>query len=180
MIAGLIQDLKHGARLLVKNRAFAAIAIVSIAIGVGANAAMFSMADTLVLRPLTIPRAGDIVTVTAVVPRSGFAPPTSGALSYPDYEDVRDQAQSFANLVAYRLVVTSFASHANDLPRRLFGVAVSGNLFSTLGVQPVLGRAFGVEEDRPGASPVVVLDHDTWMREYAGDVGAVGRTIRIG
>jgi hypothetical protein len=142
MIESIVQDLVHGARMLGKNRAFAAIAIVSIAIGVGANAAMFSLADTLVLRPLTIPRAADIVTVTAVVPRSGFAPPTSAALSYPDFLDVRDQARSFADLVAYRLIVTSFASRANDLPRRLFGVAVSVNLFCAIGVQPGLGRVF--------------------------------------
>ncbi len=180
MLRGILQDLKHGARMLVKDPAFAAIAIVSIAIGVGANAAMFSLADTLVLRPLTIPRAGDIVTVTAVVPQSGFAPPTSAALSYPDYLDLRDQAQSFASLVAYRLVVTSFASRTGDLPRRLFGVAISGNLFGTLGVQPALGRTFGVEEDRLDRSPVVVLDHDMWTREFAGDAGVLGRTIRIG
>jgi predicted permease len=180
MIETVFQDLRHGARLLGKNRAFAAIAIVSIAIGVGANAAMFSLADTLVLRPLTIPRAADIVTVTAVVPRSGFAPPTSAALSYPDFLDLRDQAQSFTDLVAYRLIVTSFASRANDLPRRLFGIAVSGNLFNALGVQPALGRAFGVDEDRPGSSPVVILDHDMWTREFAGDAGVIGRAIRIG
>jgi len=115
MIESVVQDLVLGARMLGKNRAFAAIAIVSIAIGVGANAAMFSLADTLVLRPLTVPRAADIVTVTAVVPRSGFAPPTSAALSYPDFLDVRDQARSFADLVAYRLIVTSFASPRSAL-----------------------------------------------------------------
>ena len=76
MIEGLFQDLRHGARMLVKNPGFAFVAIVSIAIGVGANAAMFSLADTLVLRPLSVPQADDIVTVTSVVPRSGFAPPT--------------------------------------------------------------------------------------------------------
>jgi hypothetical protein len=176
MIAGLIQDVKHGARMLVKNPGFALIATASVAIGVGANAAMFSLADTLVLRPLAIPRAGDIVTVTAVVPRSGFAPPTSAALSYPDYIDFREQARSFDSLVAYRLIVTSFATRADDLPRRLFGVAVSGNLFAVLGVQPALGRALGAEDDRPGSSPALVLDHDAWMREFAGDASALGHS----
>src|SRR5262245_24582103 len=114
MIAGFIQDVRHGARMLLQNPGFALVAIVSIAIGVGANAAMFSVADTLVLRPLTIPRANEIVTVTAVQPPSGFAPPQTAALSYPDYIDVRDQSQSFASLVAYRLVVATFATRAND------------------------------------------------------------------
>ena len=180
MVESVLQDLKHGARMLVKNPGFSLVAIVSIAIGVGANAAMFSVADTLVLRPLTVPRASEIVTVAAVVPRSGFTPPQSTALSYPDYIDVRDQAQSFASLVAYRLVVATFAARADDVARRAFGMAVSGNLFDTLGVQPAMGRAFGIDEDRPGRDPVVVLDHETWVREFAGDSAVLGRTIRIG
>ena len=102
MVTTLWQDFTHGARLLRKNPGFAFVAIASIAIGVGANAAMFSLADTLVLRPLTVPRASEIVAVSAVVPNSGFQSPTSSALSYPDYEDVRDQAQSFDSLVAFR------------------------------------------------------------------------------
>jgi predicted permease len=181
MLESILQDLKHGARMLVKNPGFALIAIVSIAIGVGANAAMFSLADTLVLRPLTIPRANEIVTVTAVLPRSGFAPPQTAALSYPDYIDVREQSQSFASLVAYRLVVATFATRADDLARRAFGVAVSGNLFEVLGVPPEFGRTFGVEEDRVvGRNPVVVLDHDTWVRDFGADVSALNRTVRIG
>ena len=181
MFGSFLQDLKHGWRMLVKNPSFALVAIVSIAIGVGANAAMFSVADTLVLRPLTIPRANEIVTVTAVLPPSGFVPPQTAALSYPDYIDVRDQSQSFTSLVAYRLVVATFATRANDLARRAFGVAVSGNLFDTLGVPPELGRTFGVEEDRVvGRNAVVVLDHTTWVRDFAADVNAIGRTVRIG
>jgi putative ABC transport system permease protein len=180
MVESVLQDLKHGARMLVKNPGFSLVAIVSIAIGVGANAAMFSVADTLVLRPLTVPRASEIVTVAAVVPRAGFTPPQSTALSYPDYIDVRDQAQSFASLVAYRLVVATFAARLDDVARRAFGIAVSGNLFDTLGVQPAMGRTFGIDEDRPGHDPVVVLDHETWVREFAGDSAVLGRIIRIG
>ena len=181
MIDGFLQDLKHGARMLVKNPGFTFVAMLSIAIGVGANAAMFSFADTLVLRPLTFPRPDEIVTVSAVVPRSGFAPPTSGALSYADYVDIRDQSRSFASLVAYQLVVASVADRRDEPARRTFGMAVSGNLFDALGVQPALGRVFGVEEDRvAGQSPVVVLDHDVWQNEYGGDAGILGRAIRIG
>jgi predicted permease len=180
MLGSILQDVKHGARMLVKNPGFAFVAIVSIAIGVGANAAMFSVADTLVLRPLTVPRANDIVTVAAVVPRAGFAPPQSAALSYPDFLDVRGQSHSFTSLFAYRLVVATFATRSDDVARRAFGVAVSGNLFDALGVQPAIGRAFGVEADRAGRDPVVVLDHEMWVREFAGEDSAVGRTIRIG
>jgi predicted permease len=181
MIEGFGQDLKHGARMLAKNPGFAFTAIVSIAIGVGANAGMFSLADTFLLRPLTVPRASDIVTITSVVPRSGFASPTSSALSYPDYIDVRDNARSFASLMAYRLVVASLADRAGQPARRKFGVAVSGNLFDALGVPAARGGVFGVEQDRVvGRDPVVVLDHDFWTQQFGSDPDIVGRRFRLG
>jgi putative ABC transport system permease protein len=150
MVTTLWQDLTHGARLLRKNPGFAFVAMASIAIGVGANAAMFSLADTLVLRPLTVPRASEIVTLSAVVPTSGFLSPTSSALSYPDYEDVRDQARSFDSLVAFRLIVASFADRADQPAQRKFGMAVSGNLFDALGIQAARGRSLTAEDDRRG------------------------------
>lgn len=181
MLETLWQDLRHGTRMLTKNPGFSLVAIVSVAIGVGANAAMFSLADTLVLRPLTVPRPSKIVAVSAVVPRAGFRSPTSSRLSYPDYVDVRDRSQSFASLMAYRLVVTGFADRADQPTQRKFGMAVSGNLFHALDVQPALGRPFGVEEDRvTGRDAVVVLDHDLWQRQFACDAGVLGRRIRIG
>ena len=83
------QDLRHGLRMLGKNPGFTALAVLSFAIGVGANAAMFGLADTMVLRPLTISRPNDLVTVSAVVPRAGFQSPSTRALSYPDFQDIR-------------------------------------------------------------------------------------------
>lgn len=114
MIGTLWQDLIHGTRMLRKNPGFAFVAMASIAISVGANAALFSLADTLVLRPLTVPRASEIVTLSSLVPTSGFLSPTSSALSYPDHEDVRDQARSFAGLAAFRLVVIGFADRGDQ------------------------------------------------------------------
>ena len=181
MVTTLWQDLTHGARLLRKNPGFAFVAMASIAIGVGANAAMFSLADTLVLRPLTVPRASEIVTLSAVVPTSGFLSPTSSALSYPDYEDVRDQARSFASLLAFRLIVASFADRADQPAQRKFGMAVSGNLFDALGIQAARGRALTPEDDRVvGRDAVVVLDHALWQQQFAADPGIVGRRIRLG
>jgi predicted permease len=181
MVATLWQDLTHGARLLRKNPGFAFVAMASIAIGVGANAAMFSLADTLVLRPLTVPHASEIVTLSAVVPNSGFLSPTSSAVSYPDYEDVRDQARSFASLVAFRLIVVSFADRADQPAQRTFGMAVSGNLFDALGIQAARGRALTPEDDRViGRDAVVVLGHALWQQQFAGDPGIVGRRIRLG
>jgi predicted permease len=181
MLGTLWQDLTHGARLLRKNPGFAFVAMASIAIGVGANAAMFSLADTLVLRPLTVPRASEIVTLAAVVPNSGFMSPTSSALSHPDFEDVRDQARSFESLVAFRLIVASFADRADQPAQRRFGMAVSGNLFDALGIQAVQGRAITAEDDRMvGRDPVVVLDHAFWRQQFASHPGIVGGRIRLG
>jgi predicted permease len=175
------RDLRHGARVLTKNPGFAAVAVLSMAIGVGANAAMFSVADTLVLRPLSVPRAESVVRVMAETTGAGFRSPTASALSYPDYVDVRDRARSFAGLAAYRLIVAGFTTRPDQQPQRRFGLAVSGNLFDVLGVQPALGRFFRAEEDRvAGRDPVVVLDHRTWQRDFGADPDVIGRPTRVG
>src|SRR5262245_59452586 len=180
MLSTLWQDLTHGARMLRKNPGFAFVAMASIAIGVGANAAMFSLADTLVLQPLTAPRPDEITNVTTVAPKSGFAAPTTFALSYPDYEEVRDRNRTFSSLSAFRLIVASFADRNDQPAQRKFGMAVSGNVFDMLGVQPVLGRAIGVDDDRVvGRDPVVVLDHDLWQQQFAANPQVIGRTLRI-
>ena len=176
----MLQDLKHAVRMFAKSPGFSLVAVMSIAIGVGANAAMFSVADTLVLRPLTVVRPGEIVNVTTVLPRSGLTVPTAAAVSYPDYVDVRDGSDSFSSLIAFQFIVVSFADRTNQPSERKFGMAVSGNMFDSLGVQPAIGRSFGVEQDRVvGRDAVVVLDHGLWERQFASDPGIVGRRIRI-
>ena len=177
----MIHDLIHSARMFRKNWGFSFIAMTSIAIGVGANAAMFSLADTLVLRPITAARPDEIVNVTTVAPKSGFTAPTASALSYPDYEEARDRNRTFSSLAGFRLIVASFADRTDQPAQRKFGMAVSGNLFDMLGVQPSLGRAIGVNDDRVvGRDPVVVLDHDLWQQQFAGDPQVIGRAIRVG
>jgi predicted permease len=181
MLETLWHDLRYGARMLGGSPAFSLVAIASIAVGVGANAAMFSVADTLVLRPLSVSRPSEIVNVTAVVPRSGFASPVTATVSHPDYVDVRDHSNSFASLMAYQLVVTGFAPSAEQPSQRTFGLAVSGNFFDTLGVQPALGHSFGVDADRVvGRDAVVVIDDSLWQRQFASDPGVIGRRVRIG
>src|SRR4030095_16344670 len=147
MASGLIQDLKHGARTLLKNPGFTFVAIVSIAIGVGANAAMFSMADALVLRPLPVPRPGEVLTVAAVPPVQGLRNP---AMSYRDYVDVRTGAQSSDRLPAYQLVAVAFATAKDELTLRRVGVAASENLLDAGGVTPLLRRWFRADEKEVG------------------------------
>ena len=175
------QDLRHGLRMLGRNPGFTALAVLSFAIGVGANAAMFGLADTMVLRPLTIPRPNDLVTVSAVVPRAGFQSPATRALSYPDFQDIRTGSRSFEALFVYQLTLAGMAVRADQVPERTFGMAVSGGFFDVIGVQPALGRGFGAEEDRvTGRSPVVVLDHGLWVSRFASDPSILGRDIRLG
>src|SRR6185436_19853341 len=105
-----------------------------------------------------VPRAGDIVTIDALAPGVGFR---NTRLPYPEYVDVHDQSRSFEGVVAYTLVLSSFARDANEQVQRKAGMAVSGNLFDAMGVRPRLGRTFRPDEDRADrASPVVILDYD--------------------
>jgi predicted permease len=183
MIDGFLQDLKHGARMLVKNPGFTLVAVASIAIGVGANAAMFSLADGLVLRPLQVPRAGEIVAVTAIAPRAnqGFGSGSNRLLSYPDYVDLRDRAQSFDGLVAYAVKVASFATSRDQPAQTRLGLVVSGNFFDVLQLQPALGRFFRPDEDQvPGRDAVIVLAHETWADQFASDPEVIGRQMRLG
>jgi putative ABC transport system permease protein len=178
MLDSLWQDIRHGVRMLAKSPGFTTVAVVSVALGVGANAAMFSVADGLVLRPLPVPRASDVVTVQAVSPGIGFRSPN---LSYPEYLDLKEQSRTLEGLVAYQFVVTSFAQRPNELVQRKAGMAVSGNLFEAMGLRPALGRGFRPDEDEvAGRNPVVILDHDEWTEQFGGDPGIVGREVRIG
>jgi macrolide transport system ATP-binding/permease protein len=177
----MISDLRHGLRMVMKNPGFAFIAIISIAIGVGANAAMFSLADGLVLRPLNVPRSNEIVAVSAMAPRVGANFVASGAMSRPDYLDLRDRAQSFNGLLAYRTIVTGFSGRQNEPPQSVFGLAVSGNFFDVLGLQPALGRFFLPDEDRvAGRDAVMVIAHDVWSDRFGGDPMILSRRVRLG
>ena len=177
----MLQDLTHGARMLVKNPGFAIIAIVSIAIGVGANAAMFSLADGLVLRPLRVPRSSEIVAISALSPRANSAFVTTSLISRPDYLDLRDRAHSFNGLLAYGTTVTGFAIRQDEPAQSALGLVVSGNFFDVLQLRPALGRFFLPDEDVvAGRNAVMVLSHDAWTERFGADRAIVGRRVRLG
>jgi hypothetical protein len=181
MPEGIWQDLKHGVRMLVKNPGLSVVAVVSLAIGIGVNAATFSMADALILRPLQVPRASELVAVSATTPQQGADGFRNRSLSYRDYVDLRDRARSFAGLAAYRILVTSFANLRDEPVQSRLGLAVSGNFFDTLGLQPALGRFFRFDEDRvAGRAAVVVLAHATWTEQFGSDPRILERRIRLG
>jgi putative ABC transport system permease protein len=174
----MLQDLKHGIRMLMKNPGFTIVAVISIAIGVGANAAMFSVADGLVFRPLPVPRSSQVVSIISQARDTGFG---NRRLSYPDYVDLRDRTKRFTSLVAYAVVITSFTARANEPAQRKVGMAVSGNFFDAMEVRPALGRALRRDEDQvPGRDPVVILDHDEWTQQFAADPAIVDKRITLG
>ena len=173
----LRQDLRHGRRMLVKNPGFTAVAVISIAIGVGANCASFSFGDAMLLRPLTVLRPSEVVTVGTSESLEGFS---TLIASYRDYVDFRDQSKSFEGLVAFNSSTFGFATERDALPQMRFGSMVTGNFFRVMGVEPELGRAFRPEEDRaPGRDAVVVLGHELWERDFAADRSVLGRRVRI-
>src|SRR5262245_15499379 len=181
-IESILQDLKHGARMLAKNPGFTLIAVLSIAIGVGANAAMFSLADGLVLRPLPVPRPDQVVSVSATAPRASevfFL--TNNRISYRDYVDLRDRSQTFAGLAAYTVTFASFATGRDQVAQSKLGLAVSGNFFDVLELQPALGRGIRQDEDVvPGRDAIVVLAYDTWTEQFGSDPDVIGRQVRLG
>jgi putative ABC transport system permease protein len=170
----LIRDVRHACRLLRRNPVFAGVAIASLAIGIGANGAMFSMADELILRPLPVSDPGAVVAVS-----SETLDRTSGSrLSYSNYHDLRDASRSFDGLLAYHTSSISFARSRQTVREMHLGMLVSDNFFSVLGVQPALGRTFTPEEGRvPGRDAGVVLGYDFWRNALAGDASILGATV---
>ena len=171
----LWQDLRYGARVLRKNKGFAAVAILTLALGIGANTAIFSVVDAAILRPLPFPDPGRLVILWGNVKRVRVE--RRGA-SYPDYRDWRDQNRSFEAIAAFD--DSQFALTGIDTPERIPGEYVSQSYFSLLGIQAALGRTFRPEEDQvPQRDAVVVLSDGTWKRRFGGDPGIVGRTILL-
>ena len=172
------QDVRQACRLFARNPGFTAIAVSSIALGTGANVAMFSAADALLLRPLPVVRPYELVTVGAKVRKILR---TESAASYRDYVDIRDRSRSFDGLVAFTSRRMAFAVDRRTSPRLKVVTLVSGDFFRVLGVQPQLGRDFVPEQDRvPGRDAVAILSHAAWRGEFGGDPAALGRTIQIG
>jgi putative ABC transport system permease protein len=173
----LWQDLRYGCRTMLKNPGFTLVALISLAIGVGANSAMFSLADGLILRPLPVYHPGEVVTLGYSSEVGHF-----GGIhaSYRDYVDFRDKSKSFDGLVAYTISSFGFSAVAGGQSRMKSGMLVSGNFFRVLGVEPELGRTFRAEEDQaPGRDAVVILGHDFWEKELSADPAILGRRVLL-
>ncbi len=168
-------DVRYAHRMFAKNPGFTAIAVLSLALAIGANSAVFSLADALLLRPLPVRDPGSVVTVSTTPPDNPF-----GGVSYPNYRDFRDRLRSFDGMVAFQFSTWGVATSAKDAAEMRMGAFVSGNFFQVLGVEPTLGRGFLPDEGRvAGREAVVVLAHEYWKTHFAASPSAIGRTIRI-
>ncbi len=171
----LLKEIRQALRLLIKSPGFTAIAALSLALGIGANSAIFSLADALLLRPLPVPDPGEVVTVSTNTPDNPF-----GGTSFPDYRDFRQQSQSFDGLAGYRPYTLGLAPSANVQPQMRLGFLVSDNFFQVLGIQPSLGRAFLADEGKvAGRDAIIVLSHDLWQNQFSADRSIVGHNVRL-
>jgi putative ABC transport system permease protein len=170
----ILQDLRYGARMLVKRPGFTLIAIIALALGVGANTAIFSVVNAALLRPLPYEESERLVVLYETNPQQGR---DEMSVSYPNFADWRAQSQSFDQLTACLyggMILTS-----KDEPARLQVVAVSADFFAMLRVKPLRGRVFLPEEDKIGGAPVVVLSHTLWQSRFGGDEGLIGQQITL-
>ena len=175
----LWQDIKHGCRVLASSPVFTIVSVLSLAIGIGANCAIFSFADALLLRPLPVARPGEIMTVGST---ASFEALNASSLvsSYPEYLDIRGASQSFEALVAFTHVTAGFTTDPKAPPRLKMGMLVSDDFFAQIGVAPTIGRVFTPEEQRvPDRDAIVVLGGTMWAQEFGSDSAVLGRTVRL-
>ncbi len=179
----LWQDLRYGARMLMKQPSFTLIAVLALGLGIGVNTAILSAVNGFVLRPLPVPKPDELI-----APYWGRKQDAQvwEAFSYANYEDLRAQNQSFAGLCAWANISASISSGEsrnaaeNERAEVVLGELVSGNYFDVMGVKPLLGRGFTPEEDRtPNSHPVVVIGHQLWQRRFNADANVLGRTITL-
>jgi putative ABC transport system permease protein len=173
VFADLRQDLRYGLRTLAKNPAFTSIAIVALALGIGANSAIFSVVDAVLLRPLPFKKPEQLVMLWENATHLGFPKNTPSPANFLDWQK---QAGAFTGMAA--MVERSFNLTGVGEPERLDGRRVSANLFDLLGVRAVLGRTFVPDDDRPG-SHVVLLSYSLWQRRFGSDPNVIGRALAL-
>ena len=174
LLGDLLQDLRFGMRMLLKNPGFTIIAVIALALGIGANTAIFSVVNAVLLRPLPYKNPERLAMVWEENSKQGFPRDTPAAANYIDW---RDQNHVFESMAA--MVDISFNLTGTGEPERIDGHRVSASLFQLLGVQPQLGRAFLTEEDQPDANHVVIMSHGLWQRRFGADPAIIGKPINL-
>src|SRR5262245_54200678 len=167
------QDVRYALRALARNRGFTAVAVLTLALGIGANAAIFTTVEAVLLRPLPYRDATRLVHLWETTPTQ----PTR-QLSYPDFKDVRERGRGFSGVAGYGLI--GFDLMGPEGPERLAGARVTHDFFTVLGVTPLLGRGFAAAEDQVDRRrDVVLLTHGLWQRRFASDPAVVGKQLTL-
>jgi len=169
----LLQDFRYGIRMALKSRAFTAVALITLALGIGANTAVFSIVNGVLLNPLPFPQADQLVALGEN--KANFE---NGSISYPNFHDWQKDNRSFSSMAVSR--VFSFSLIGAGEPEQVDGDLVSSDFFSILGVKPVMGRLLMPGEDEVGAAPVVLIGEDLWRRKFSSSPDIVGKSIRLG
>ena len=167
-------QLRSAFRSLLKTPGFTLVAILTIAVGIGANTALFSVFDRLILRPITLPSPSSLVAIWSSNTTANFNAP---AVSWPRFEELRRNAKSFSSVADSAF--DTFTVTGNGDPEQLAGLRVTSNFFSTLGIAPFRGRAFTAEEDQPNGPNVCMLSHEVWQTRFGGRETIVGETIQL-
>src|ERR1700680_772292 len=174
---GLLQDFRFALRQLRKSPGFTAVAVITLALGIGANTSIFSVVNGVLLRPLEFPNADRLVRVWHVPPPKSFPGMTTFAVSAANYLDWERQNHVFEGMAIYTF--HGFTLTGSDKPEQVDACAATSGFFSTLGVQPMLGRVFLPEEDQPGRSNVVVLSHRLSREHFGSSPDIVGHDIKL-
>ena len=169
-----LPDVRYAGRVLAKTPGFASVAVLTLAVGIGANTAIFSVANALLLRPLPYAQPDRLVVLSSERKASGEQ---QGPLSYPRFTLVQDRSRSFTGVAAFCNEVFNLTGRGD--PEQIPAARVSWNFFDILGVPPALGRGFRAEEDTPGGEPVVLLSDGFWRRRFAADASVVGRSVTL-
>ncbi|MFY9556005.1 MAG: ABC transporter permease [Blastocatellia bacterium] len=171
----VLQDLRYGTRMLLKRPGLTLIAVVTLGLGIGANTAIFSLVNTVLLRPLPVDQPEQLVSLNSESPTGDNTVPT---FSYPNYCDYRDRNEVCSGLLCYRFSPISLSN--NGVNERMWTYLVSGNYFDVLGVKPALGRFFTQDDDRaPGAHPVAVITYNCWQKRFGGAPETVGKNVIV-
>src|SRR5579864_2507954 len=165
-----LQDIRYGLRILRQSPGFATIAVLTLALGIGANTALFSVVNGVVLNPLPYPHSEQLTSIYGEAPGA-----TQGYVTYLNFLDWQRESKSFSSMAMYRHEDYNLTGVSQAL--RVSGYMISANFFSTLGVKPVLGRTFRADDDRLGAAPVVILGGGFWQRQFGSSPGIVGKSL---
>ena len=172
LLETLAQDLRYGWRTLLKSPGFAAAALFTLALGIGANTAIFSVVYGVLLQPLPFRDAARLVLLHETTPKVGDV-----SVSYPNFQDWRAQSRTFSEMAAVSNV--AFNMTGGSQPENIGGLAVSPNFLSMAGVRPVIGRGFSPDEEKAGTAPVLLLSYALWQSHFGGDRRVIGKTIRL-